>query len=468
MISIDNTQIINNKFHLNCARIELTQNTQVNPLLYNGSGIIYQNQLGEFIVEFIHIYKESSYNTIDDYNAHYNLSQPCKEIKQEFFFNMTATDLQGQKWNSEKIIFHNNQIPTDYSLGKAIKVRVPYISRNRFNPNILPNVAEDKNICKNYSTFIIRGQLKLPYNIYHTIKDDSSNMIINSSLSKCNLTVGERTNITIQKFDELYTQIEIINNDDEKFSITIQKIIEALSIASGQIISPVIINTITPTKSLIKINSFNKLSEIIFFSIINWIPNHARYLEEFITNYIKTFDNALNEFYTCWYKMALSRTSSLDIIWLTTSVALEGLANHCKNMVDLQKYSGNDFQYLCDRTKEIINKSTEISKEIKPRLLDSIAHYTKLTPKNILKHILKEYNFDETWIIDWQWIRNKSAHDNIQLNQNIVFDDVQDRYYSCLNLFFTILMIRIQFSGVFRDFKSKDYNQGRQLTFLLK
>jgi len=146
-------------------------------------------------------------------------------------------------------------------------------------------------------------------------------MIINSSLSKCNLTVGERTNITIQKFDELYTQIEIINNDDEKFSITIQKIIEALSIASGQIISPVIINTITPTKSLIKINSFNKLSEIIFFSIINWIPNHARYLEDFITNYIKTFDNALNEFYTCWYKMALSRTSSLDIIWLTTSVA---------------------------------------------------------------------------------------------------------------------------------------------------
>jgi len=76
MISIDKTQIINNKFHLNCARIELTQNTQVNPLLYNGSGIIYQNQLGEFIVEFIHIYKESSYNTIDDYNAHYNLSQP--------------------------------------------------------------------------------------------------------------------------------------------------------------------------------------------------------------------------------------------------------------------------------------------------------------------------------------------------------------------------------------------------------
>ena len=71
--------------HLNCARIELKQNTQVNPLIYNGSGIIYQNQLGEFIVEFIHIYKESGYNAIDDYKAHCSLSQPGKEIRQEFF-----------------------------------------------------------------------------------------------------------------------------------------------------------------------------------------------------------------------------------------------------------------------------------------------------------------------------------------------------------------------------------------------
>ena len=105
--------LISNTFVIDCIQIQLSQQTDNDPIIYSGSGSIFQQADGNFHLKLYHsindIYKEMM-PRIDDV-------QPGKIIDRDQYFSMEAMDMSGNLWLAENI-----SVPGGLSLPATGKV----------------------------------------------------------------------------------------------------------------------------------------------------------------------------------------------------------------------------------------------------------------------------------------------------------------------------------------------------------
>jgi len=213
-------KLISSKFEIDCVDINLIQQIEKNPIIYNGPGTIYQDKNGvlnlKLYAKIINIDKEISHI--------FKYFVPGKIIGNENYFSLRATDMSGSKWGAENIwLSRNVSFP---AAGQIIKAELREIK----------NITEVKRIRseKTYLFIVVPGSYEIPCNKKEDLPDGGWRF--NKSLFSAN-----QIDFEFKKLDN-YLTISASTETNALSEQSERKILEALSIIYGQILRAMIIN----------------------------------------------------------------------------------------------------------------------------------------------------------------------------------------------------------------------------------
>lgn len=429
--------LISNKFIIDCIQIKLTQQKEDDPIVYQGSGSIFQLEDGNFHLKLYHnisdLSKEAMFNQKE--------TIPGKIISKEHYFSMEALDMSGDIWVSHDIsVSRGLTLP---AAGMVINTKIDTISTKQDRANGISN-----NSSKLY--IVLPGKYHIPCNCLENLPSGGS------SLNTCridilgiNLEIIDRKNyITIRANDPS-------GNMNDSFK---EKLIEALNIVFGKI-----------TPVLYKFFSFGETSTLVLSSIptniLNQrnIPNFIKHgtrddvphFKEFVEKYIVSFTTENEMFFGYWHKINRAWQGSIENAALSLCTAIEGITKEYYSNYGLPD---DEIVQEADKAKSII-ENAEIGQRIKERLLSSIAQIKKPNPRNVLYKLVHENKLKKEFVECWKSLRNKSAHADNLKEGAVESQKYLNEVFTCLNLFNVLLLLKIGFNGTYQDLSNEGWGE---------
>lgn len=156
----------------------------------------------------------------------------------------------------------------------------------------------------------------------------------------------------------------------------------------------------------------------------------------------KRFESIYSQWERVWY----SFQSKNSIMFLTLSVAIEGLLNDIYIPTIKSRDENIEMNTEIDEIKTQI-KSLELTSEQRNRLLGSVSYWKSITAAKALNYLVehKIITIDDKKL--WQELRNESAHPKVRENDLAKERLELEQVLSCLNLFHKLILNTLTFSG---------------------
>jgi len=412
-------KFISNSFEIDYINIELTQKTDEDPTIYVGPGTIRQNKKGILELKLytkIDINKEKR----DLYIKHFT---PGKIITKDNYFGLKAIDIDGIEWTSDNIKI---SVYGSATTGNGVV--------NAQLQEIETIVEESNKADKNYLLAVVPGEFEIP--CLGSISSTTSNL-------KVDLNNRQNRYLIIN-----------ITSTTELFDVhSSTKIFEAINIAFGKILRPVIIKHTLQKNSILKIKSVPE-------SFLNkelpppFTLEDIQSFSSFLERYLIAIEKPYSDLYGFWYKINRGWQAGIENVSLPLSVSIEGILNtYFKEL----GFPDDEIINQAKEAKEKLNK-IKLGERIKDRLLSSI-HSLLNNPssKNALFALAKKGIFNKSIVKQWLHLRNKTVHPN---NLNMKPHDIQkyiDRNYTCIALFYILLFLIINYEGKYIDYSESGW-----------
>ncbi len=427
-------KLMSSKFEIDYIDIDLTQQIKENPIIYNGSGTIYQDENGvlnlKLYAKRTNIEKKLSHSF-----KHY---VPGKIIGNEDYFSLRATDMSGNEWCAENI-WPSADVSFP-AVGQTIKAKLGEIK----------NITEaDIRIRSGKTCLLIvaPGSYEIPCNK----KEDLPNggWRLNKSLFSFN-----QIDFEFKKLDSYLT----INASTETNALPEQseiRILEALSIVHGQIVRPIIIAHSHGGIRTLKIKSVDDTLPNTQLScpMEHSSPSHLGTFTSFLEGYLSSIKSPNSELFGFWYKINRAWQSGVQNASLSLTVAIEGVI---KSYFEKHGLPDKGILQQAREAKQEI-EDLELGERIKKRLLNSIDNLKIASPQGALYQMSGTGLFPKSFVVEWVSLRNKSVHaDQIEQNKKIKQVDI-NRNYTCLALFYCLLFKVIGYEGTFIDYSQEGW-----------
>lgn len=223
--------LLTNSLKIDCTEIYLAQSIDVDPIEYRGIGTIYQKTDGNFYLK-MYIKKDTSHPSLPHTYS--------RVIPDEEYFTLKAVDIAGKEWQAENLlleitaVFNKVFIIESKIIDEIITVG---IKKNLFSKE------------KYHLLIIIPGKHTVPYNQIEKVTNTDWAL---------NKTIFSSNNIIFEfKKTEKYLTIDARSekvNFDKNMEV---KIIEALSIITGVIMWPVVIENTQGGTAIVKLKSID-------------------------------------------------------------------------------------------------------------------------------------------------------------------------------------------------------------------
>lgn len=427
-------KLISSKFEIDCIDINLTQQIKENPIIYDGSGTIYQDENG---VLNLKLYAKRT--NIDKKVSHmFKNYPPGKIIGNEDYFSLRATDMSGNEWSAE-----NMWLPSNVSFpaaGQVIKAKLREIKNiTEADIRIRPG--------KTYLLIVAPGSYKIPCNK----KGDLPNggWRFNKSLFSVN-----KVDFEFKKLDNYLT----INASTETNALPEQseiRILEALSIICGQIVRPMIIDHSHGGIRTLRIKSVKDTfsNKKLSYPLQHSLPSDLGTFANFFEGYLSSIKSPNSELFGFWYKVNRAWQSGIENASLALAVVIEGIVRSYCNQYGLPD---KEILQQAQEAKQLI-KHSELGERIKKRLLSSIGNLKSTSPKGALYQMSDMGLFPKSFVDEWVSLRSKSAHadqiDQDEKTKQIYFDQI----YTCITLFYCLLFKVIGYEGNFIDYSQEGW-----------
>ncbi len=429
-------KLISSKFEIDCIDISLIQQIKENPITYNGSGTIYQDENGVLNLKLL-----AKGTNIEKKLSHiFKPHVQGRIIGDEDYFFLRATDMSGNEWCAEDIC-------ADVSFpaaGQMIKAKLREIK----------NITEADIRIRSGKTclFIVApGVYEIPCNK----KEDLENggWRLNKSLFSFN-----QIDFEFKKLDSYLT----IKASTETNALPKQseiRILEALSIVHGQIVRPMIIDHSHGGVRTLRIKSVKDTLSNTQLScpIEHSLPPDLETFASFLEKYLYSIEDPYSELFGFWYKINRAWQGGITNASLSLTVAIEGIVK-----AYFEKYGSPDREILCQirEAKQLI-KYSELGEKIKQRVLSSIGGLKNTSPKGALYQMSDKGLFPKSFADEWGSLRNKSVHPH-QIDRDEKIKQVNiNKNYTCLALFYCLLFKVIGYEGNFIDYSQEGHPEKR-------
>ena len=425
-------KFISNSFEIDCIDICLTQKTDEDPIIYTGPGTIYQDKHG---ILQLKLYSKS--NDIEkDLSHQFKHYPPGKIIPNEDYFTLKATDMFGNEWVADNILISANVSSSTASL--VIKSKLAEIK------TIESNEARS-NTEKNYLFIIVPGQYKIPCNKTEGLPNGGWRL---------NRTVFSANEIDFEfkKYDDyliIYANAKTENLDKDVYL----KLIEALSIFTGFIVRPIVIENTQKDKDILKIKSVDNsfTNKKLFPPFKQFTKTEFKSFTCFLEKYLANIEAPFSDLFGFWHKINRAWQTSIENSSLSIGVAIEGIVKSYFSELGL---ADEEILKQAKEAKKLIEDS-DLGERIKGRLFGSIGLLKNASPKGALNQMVQEKWLNKAMVSEWKELRSKSVHPD-KINQgSIVFQKYINQINTCLTLFYRLVFIIIKYEGSYRNYSKR-------------
>lgn len=424
--------LLSNKFNIDCIQIEFTQQKDDDPIVYLGSGSIFQLEDGNFHLKLYHSFKDFSKEALPSLGN----TKPGKLIGKERYFSMKAIDMSGNIWESNDIsVSEGFSLPAS---GKVINTTIRKLSCTQERSGVA-----DTNT--SFLFLVLPGKYRIPSNHWEDLPQGGS------SLSICKMQI---LGITIEIKDRKNCITIRAEDPNGKMNDSFKgRLIEALSIVFGKL-TPILYSSLSFDNTRISVLSSipaDVPNQSIASPIKHNAPWEAGNFQEFIEKYIASFTQEHDQFFGYWHKINRAWQGGIENAALSLCTAIEGIT---KNYYSAYGQPEAEIVQQAEDAKKVI-KVSAIAEKIKNRIMANLGQVKSPSPKNSLYKLASENKFEKDLVDSWVSLRNKSAHaDNLDEETEELQKYIDD-VYKCLNLFNVLLLLKIDFNGTYQDF-SKD------------
>jgi hypothetical protein len=437
-------QLIGKQFTIDCSMLILRQDTTVSDgIEYSGPGLITQ---GEGIFTFKLFPKKIPKNK-DIFSQLFGL-QPGKLLQDSEYFHLSATSINGDQWEAERIRpTYNVNIPENSCV----------ISGN-FRQMKCETVFSNKNIKREIAIFF-PGNIEIPCNTpTQTIKRVCGEDRKISSILNIAKVQAAGFEFEIERSDNWLSVLGQYNFDITR-AITI-RILEALQFVLMRPLHWCIMEITQEMKKdkiirapLVDIDRASRYPAVPLDSTTNGVWDLFKiYLE----NYICHNSEAWHPTFSSIYRLIQANATPLATEALVLSIAVEGVLKSEFRNVGIP---GRKWDRLISQTRGILNDSS-IDSSIKKRLLSALGQMTDARAKDRLYALSEERLICKRHIKAWEKLRNSSAHaadfEDAQLQEFL------DKLHAVYVLFYQLIFLSIGYSGEYVDysdqFKSKRFD----------
>lgn len=175
--------------------------------------------------------------------------------------------------------------------------------------------------------------------------------------------------------------------------------------------------------------------------------------QSFIQRYLKTFHTPFHQTAGLWFRVLNGFHSSLENQGLVLTTACEGVVN-----AEFRDESRPSTEFLAQLEEaEPLVKALNIRQRAKDRLVQSVRSGKNSTMANAL-YALEDCNrIPKPLRKNWQDLRHKLAHAGEQEWGEEQTQNFLNSLYACLELFYRLIMLRIQYDGEVRVFSKKNW-----------
>lgn len=431
--------LLEGRLIIDFAEISLSRSSAHHPCTYQGSGSIYQNTNGELELKLYHVFRSKSELAYEDRLFSDRSSTPGKLFQDDEFFSLNGKDMRGRDWAAEHILID----PTfNYpATGKVILTTLNSIK----NVTLLTKNGNNKP----FISAFFGGDYELPYNEYEETKNSKS-------LSICRLDI-QGTAYTIKKLGG-NLQINCSSESDVDVTKTFDIFLEALQMGIGQEMCSCYLvscdGDVYTTTVKAKLSEKNKLPKPIPIRT----PWESKYLQTFITKYLEKFKSPYNQFYGYWHRIGGAYSGTLENQPLVLTTAIEGIL---KTFYEQHAQPDDEFLMQINQAIPII-EDLQIGGRAKSRILTTLNNAKDATAKNTLRNLKENNIISNKMLATWEKARNKSVHPaDHDLNDNEI-QKLLDNTYTCLRIFYALLMNTISYHGVYYDYSQDGWPRSDQ------
>lgn len=409
---------------LECSEIVLKQQVKGDPKTYRGPGSIALDETGSLNLKMYHRFKTSAAATkdfADEFNAEIS---PGKLIGSEHYYNMVATDLQGRIWTAKGVrLYGHSSMPTAMRMIKATLKTITNTRKHASKPK--------------WFSFFVSPIRTVPFTEFRRVGNKNT-------LSKCTLNFSKKECEILRHdgYDEVSGKVPKNKSALEHGKL----ILNALSISSGAYVKPRIRAIGHPKKTEFTLYSSKRSESLVRLQepFPCFKPEDLAKLQQFAARYVSHFNSANNPMFGYWFRIARSAGDEIENMALVICTCIEGV---------LKEYFPDmcspDEEYLKQVTdaKKVLKKA-EIGERIKQRLLSSMDSKNTRTANNALYRLQSLGVLPDDLVEAWRSLRNKAAHAAKIEQDDVEIQKMLDDYYSCLELFYVLMMQTINYNGV--------------------
>lgn len=419
--------ILENRLVIDCIEINIKQRKEEDYFKYSAPGEIYQDKDGQLQLKIITTYEDIK-KELSTFNNRLPLGKLIPETE---FYDLEATDVKGNTWKAKNIDIDKN----NYSDTNCIVINAKI--------NELYYEEERKKTETDYIFVKIDEELDVPFN-----KVEKKGAL-ESHLNTCEIEY-DKVCLILKKSDG-NTIINIHSSEQKLDDNYYIKVMEALQILTGMVIIPKVIKISTGKRRIwkirsdYKINNKNKFPEPIKINIPYQIDGFRKYIEKF-TKLNKSKSEIIFGF---WYKINRAWQADIENAALALTVGIEGLTK------EFFKGKGKPSDEMKNKAKETIDtiQKLKLNTTIKKWIVGSLKNFMENpSTKAILKKFEDGTVITKNMINSWVKLRNTCAHAAIISNENKEFQKFIDRFYSCIALFYILILLTIGFEGKYIDY----------------
>ena len=426
---------INLKLSFELPNIIVKQRESEEPKVYEGPGSLYQDEEGNLILKMYSNISESFSSIFNDD------SPPGKIIAENNYYDLTAVDMYGKIWKSEKVSIGKN-----YGDGGKFLIILAGLNKVTCEEN-LPEI-------ENGSTLILyfNKNIKLPVSPFFEIpelkeKEIYKNVRLFTTLKirDYQIIISEQTNWI--EFNISSKQSALPKNIDSR-------ICEALQFITYTKLNWFFFYKFEGKKYYQKLNNYN------YYKIIEGLtppyninsgtskPNWEMF--KLYLNYILDYPNP-QKYHTISSLLNLiiqAEKLPIDTRFQTICICIESILK-----------SEFDFEIEVDiKLKEhqldligYINENIN-NEEYKKRLKSLIGQLSNTRPVDKLYKLANDNLIEERMILDWEWLRHPLIHGERIKTEKL--QEYLDKYYSTLTLFYQLIFLKIGYIGKYTDYSS--------------
>lgn len=428
-------KLAQNKWRIDFPEMLLQNTDPEHPREYRGSGYVEQDVDG---ILRLHMFATYNHNiSLFDPNEMRNC---CKRIiPAEKLFNLTATDLTGQKWRAERIYPDCSYGYANYTSISSPINRISYC--NEINESSPAGV------------FIFMPTFELSSNQRFTIETSIEDTNIESYSSRT------ASNFSFDGLDIHYHQnhgvirIKIDAPPEEYLYDIDQLLLSTLRFITGELVYPLVSVKRLADRMQVEIHSKkpkvkNIQPPVPCNSSDDWnpilnteglFPRYFRLMKQYQT--IKSNPIANNV-----YGLLETASATLEARCLSTVVAVESLLHESP----YGEYANSSNEWIQEVEQlEIILENQTLSKRMQERLKGTFGMWKKENPTAILKQLAKDGIVRDCDVNAWKKVRNRAAH-GTQLDNDpeTLFND----YLHILVLFYHLIFHMIGYHGPYIDY----------------